>query len=190
MVLFFSFFQFYLLLSSCQRPNDLCFLQDYINSTCICQYYRCPENFSIHSCSNALTGCYHAELLWCTFLYVSDCAEANVIYEAERCSGTFKEHMIIRRVTGTRGKVTPTNTSPKHLRETLDGKFITTSLDTLQIQSCCFFQYEAILLQTVVSSYLHLHYQTKLFLWFHEVSLHCLFYLNSDGLLLILPVGA
>ena len=36
------------------------------------------------------------------------------------------------------------------LRETLDGKFITTSPDTLQIQSCCFFQYEAILLQTAV----------------------------------------
>ena len=32
-------------------------------------------------------------------------AEANVIYEAERCSGTFKEHMIIRHVTGARGKV-------------------------------------------------------------------------------------
>ena len=106
--------------------------------------------------------------------------ETMVLYEAERCSGTFKEHMIIRRVTGTRGKVTPTNTSPKHLRETLDGKFITTSPDTPQIQSCCFFLYAVILLQTVVSLYLHLHHQTKLFLLFHEVSLRCLFYLNSD----------
>ena len=91
-------------------------------------------------------------------------AEANVIYEAERCSGTFKEHMIIRRVTGARGKVTPTNTSPRHLRETSGGQFVTTSPDTLQIQSCCFFQYAVILLQTAVSLYLHLHHQTKLFL--------------------------
>ena len=40
----------------------------------------------------------------------------------------------------------------------MPSRAITTSPDTLQIQSCCFFQYEAILLQTAVSLYLHLHH--------------------------------
>ena len=40
----------------------------------------------------------------------------------------------------------------------MPSRAITTSPDTPQIQSCCFFQYEAILLQTAVSLYLHLHH--------------------------------
>ena len=40
----------------------------------------------------------------------------------------------------------------------MPSRAITTSPDTLQIQSCYFFQYEAILLQTAVSLYLHLHH--------------------------------
>lgn len=50
-----------------------------------------------------------------TYLVTKIGGETNCFYEAERCSGTFKVTMMIRNVTGTRGKETPTKQSSSHL---------------------------------------------------------------------------